>query len=89
MNTAKIEFTGTITELVALLEQHNITGAFTAKIRVYVGQLATEGALIRELKQCASGIAAIMLYHERTGVSLKDAKEYVKANCGNHFPGLY
>jgi len=88
MNTAKIEFTGTIEELVALLEQHKIVGTFSAKIKVEVG-ITAEVRMIEELKQAGSAILAIKALRGRTGMTLKDAKEYVVKHCREAYPNLY
>jgi len=88
MNTAKIEFTGTIEELVALLEQHKIVGTFSAKIKVELG-ITAEARMIEELSKCGGGIAAIKMCRERTGMTLKDAKEYVVKHCREAYPNLY
>ncbi len=87
MNTAKISFTGTIQELVLLLEQHRIIGPFTANIRVTIGE-SSEIRLIRELMACEGGyIATIKLCRQITGMCLKEAKEFVDSNLpGDRFP---
>ncbi len=88
MNTAKIEFQGTISDLIALLDQHKITGEFSAKIRVEIG-LPTKITMIQELNACESGIQAIKLYRDKTEASFKEAKDFVVANCRDRFPNMY
>jgi ribosomal protein L7/L12 len=86
MSYAKIEFEGTINELIALLGQHNLTGWFEATIKIEVGE-PTEAKIIRELKTFDSFIPALKRYREVTGCSLKEAKDFIDQHIpSDHWP---
>lgn len=85
MNTITLQFSGSIQELTALLTAHSLSGReFDAVITV---ELVAIPDYVVELKKCAGFIDAIKKYRTMTGTTLKEAKDFVDANCQGFFPG--